>query len=117
VEGRPAVHRSAAVARSERIRTVVDGHAVRGRQAKAAMAGVCVVKPSRLPGDKSAKLAALEPSFENGDVHVYAPGCGKWLDLWREQFASFPDGKKDDFCDATAVMFHSHAKGGSTMLI
>jgi phage terminase large subunit-like protein len=84
---------------------------------KAAMAGVCVVKPSRLPGDKSAKLAALEPSFENGDVHVYAPGCGKWLDLWREQFASFPDGKKDDFCDATAVMFHSHAKGGSTMLI
>ena len=85
---------------------------------RVALSGVSVVRPSRLPGDKSAKLAALEPSFEAGIVHVYAPGCGKWLDMWQEQFMSFPAGRHDDACDATAVMFHAQtATGGSTMLV
>jgi phage terminase large subunit-like protein len=85
---------------------------------KAVLAGVSVVRASRLPGDKSAKLAGLEPSFDAACVHVYAPGCGRFLDLWREQFAAFPAGSHDDGPDATAVMYHSQVgSGGSTMLV
>lgn len=80
--------------------------------------GFSVVRPSQLPGDKAAKLAALEPSFEAGIVHVYAPGFGKFLDMWLEQFTDFPGGKHDDACDATAVMYHSQVSStGSTFLI
>lgn len=84
---------------------------------KNVLKGTSVVRPSRLPGDKSAKLAALEPSFDAGEVHVYAPGCGQWLEQWRGQFAAFPAGGHDDFCDATAVMFHPQAAGGSTFVV
>lgn len=76
-----------------------------------------IVRPSRLPGDKSAKLADLEPVFDAGDVHVYAPGCGPWLDLWRSEFLAFPDGPHDDGCDATAVMFHSFDSSGSRLIL
>jgi len=80
--------------------------------------GVCTVRPSRLPGDKAAKLADLEPVFEAGNVHVYMPGCARFFDEWRSQFAAFPDGAHDDACDATAVIFHALAgTAGSTMLI
>jgi phage terminase large subunit-like protein len=85
---------------------------------RSVLMGVSVVRPSRLPGDKSAKLSALEPSFEAGIVHVYAPGCGKFLDMWKSQFSAFPDGGHDDACDATAVMYHAQTdSGGSSMLI
>ena len=79
---------------------------------KSVLAGVSVVRASRLPGDKSAKLAALEPSFDAGLVHVYAPGCGEWLSTWLAEFGAFPDGKHDDGPDATAVMFHSQLTSG-----
>jgi predicted phage terminase large subunit-like protein len=82
---------------------------------KAALPGH-IVRPSRLPGDKSAKLAPLEPVMENGDVHVYRPGCGPWLDEWLAEFMAFPAGAHDDACDATAVLFHSFDSGGSTIL-
>ncbi len=75
---------------------------------KAALRGCAVVRPSRMPGDKSAKLAPLEPVFEAGQVHVYGPGCRPWLDTWLSEFAAFPDGKHDDACDATAVMASAH---------
>lgn len=79
---------------------------------KAVLSGVSVVRASRLPGDKSAKLAPLEPSFDAKIVHVYVPGCGKWLDTWLSEFGAFPDGKHDDGPDATAVMYHSQASTG-----
>ncbi len=79
---------------------------------KAVLSGVSVVRASRLPGDKSAKLAPLEPSFDAKLVHVYAPGCGKWLDTWLAEFGAFPDGKHDDGPDGTAVMYHSQAATG-----
>lgn len=83
---------------------------------KAVLTGVCMVHASRLPGDKSAKLSALEPSFDAGDVHVFGPGCRPWLDLWKSEFAGFPDGQHDDGPDATAVMYHSQTRSGSTIL-
>ncbi len=75
---------------------------------RASLRGCAVVRPSRLPGDKSAKLAPLEPVFESGQVHVYGPGCRPWLDTWISEFSAFPDGKHDDACDATAVMASAH---------
>ncbi len=74
---------------------------------KAAVGGSAYVKASRLPGDKSAKLAPLEASFDAGVVHVFAPGFGKWLDVWKSEFAAFPDGEHDDGPDATAIVFHA----------
>lgn len=79
---------------------------------RAVLSGASVVRASRLPGDKSAKLAPLEPSFDARLVHVYAPGCGKWLDTWLAEFGAFPDGKHDDGPDATAVMYHSQTQAG-----
>lgn len=80
---------------------------------KAALRGICIVKKSQLAGDKAAKLAPLEPSFDAGIVHVYVPGCQKGaFDIWKEEFADFPDGGHDDGPDATAVMYHSQVKGG-----
>lgn len=76
---------------------------------KSALRGVSVVHPSHLPGDKSAKCADLEPCFEAGLVHVYRPGCARWLDEWTRHFEEFPNGEHDDFVDATAVMFHASA--------
>jgi len=86
---------------------------------QAVLRGVSIVKASRLPGDKSAKLAPLEPSFQAGLVHVYGPGFGPWLDTWLAEFAAFPEGGHDDGPDATGVMFHSQAgkaSGGSGLL-
>ena len=73
------------------------------------------VHPSRLPGDKSAKSADLEPCFEAGLVHVYRPGCARWLDEWTRHFEEFPNGDHDDFVDATAVMFHASASSRASV--
>ena len=85
-------------------------------QLRAALPGN-IVRPSRLPGDKSAKLAPLEPVMQAGDIHVYRPGCGEWLDTWLAEFSAFPDGQHDDSCDATAVLFHAFDRGGSGMVV
>jgi predicted phage terminase large subunit-like protein len=81
---------------------------------KRALTGFCIVKKSLMPGDKSAKLAPLEPAFDAGTVHILR---GPWLDEWQRQFREFPDGAHDDFCDATAVMFHEQNRTGSGMLL
>ena len=70
---------------------------------KSILTGISVVRPSRLPGDKAAKLAPLEPLFDAGNIHLLrAP----WNDLLLKQFAEFPDGTHDDFCDAPAIGYH-----------
>jgi phage terminase large subunit-like protein len=79
--------------------------------------GVSIVHKSHLPGDKSAKLAPLEPSFDAGLVHVYVPGCQQALELWNQEFADFPNGGHDDGPDATAVMYHSQQRCGLGALI
>lgn len=78
------------------------------------LSGISIVKKSQLPGDKAAKLADLEPSFDSGIVHVLdGPHVREWL----KQFSEFPAGGHDDACDGTAVMFHAQAKSGSGLLI
>lgn len=80
---------------------------------KAVLAGVSVVLPAQLPGDKSAKLAPLEPIFDAGNIHLLR---GAWNDRFLRQFAEFPDGEHDDFCDPAAILYHMLVKGGSGFL-
>lgn len=69
--------------------------------------GAIVIETSHLPGDKSAKLAPLEPVFAAGRVHLLrAP----WNEFWKRAFADFPEGAHDDPCDATAVLFDGFTK-------
>jgi predicted phage terminase large subunit-like protein len=81
-------------------------------QLRDVLQGAVVVKASRLPGDKSAKAAPMEPLFDGGRVHIYKPGCDRYLGQWLADFNAFPAGKHDDAVDATAVMFHA-ARGGN----
>jgi predicted phage terminase large subunit-like protein len=62
--------------------------------------GVSVVRPSKLPGDKSAKCAPLEPLFDAGNVHV--PEGAPWIPQFEKQFGEFPDSDHDDVCDTVA---------------
>jgi len=72
------------------------------------------VTASRLPGDKSAKLAELEPIFEVGNVHV--PRGAPWLEEWRRQFKAFPNGKHDDACDSAAICYYESLKPGTFLV-
>ena len=76
-----------------------------------------LIRPSRLTGDKAAKLAPLEAIFDAGEIHIYRPGCRQYLDMWIKQFSDFPAGAHDDACDATAVMFHAATTGSSGAVI
>lgn len=87
-------------------------------QLRSVLNGISVVKPSRLPGDKSAKLAALEPIFDSCQIHVYGPGCeASVLKEWMNQFSEFPDGKHDDGPDSTAVLYHALASHTGTLML
>lgn len=103
---RNALIRRTAVADSARVKQKVEAYGAYKdafTQLRDALSGVCIVEKSQLPGDKSAKLAGLEPSFDAGIVHVLdGPHVREWL----KQFGQFPDGTHDDAPDATAVMFH-----------
>jgi phage terminase large subunit-like protein len=68
--------------------------------------GICVVKPSHLPADKSAKAAPLEPLFDAGNVHLMR---ASWNETLLRQFREFPEGSHDDYVDPVAIGFHELA--------
>ena len=76
--------------------------------------GISIVVKSQLPGDKSAKLADLEPCFDAGTVHILD---GPHVAMWKKHFGEFPDGEHDDAADATAVMYHDQVKTVSSGLL
>jgi len=84
---------------------------------KAALNGVSVIRRSTMTGDKTAKAAPLEPLFEGGQVHVYLPGCAAYIDRWRQDFSTFPNGAHDDAVDATAILYNECTKQTSMMLV
>lgn len=89
-------------------------------QIRDALRGVSSVRPSRLPGDKSAKLASLEPVWESRRVHIYTGPGGvdsPTLTRFLDDFLSFPDGRHDDACDATALLFHALRNASPKVLI
>jgi len=81
---------------------------------KRLLTGRAIVHKSNLPGDKSAKLADLEPIFDAGNVHVIE---GEYMSLFESHFRTFPDGKHDDFCDAAAIVYHEHGRAGAGIAV
>ena len=75
------------------------------------LTGTAIVNKSRLQGDKSAKLADIEPVWDAGHVHVMRGPHDK---MFIEQWRAFPDGSHDDFCDPAAIIYHEcvRPKGG-----
>lgn len=73
--------------------------------------GKNLVQGLRLPGDKSTKLAPLEPIFEAGNVHIIRNNV--WYNEFYKQFAGFPNGEHDDFPDATALVYHACTRSKS----
>ncbi len=83
----------------------------------AALKGVASVTPSRLPGDKSAKAAPLEPVFAAGNVHIYRQGVSpEARRALIDQLSSFPNGSHDDIVDALAVAYGACSTKTSTVL-
>lgn len=74
-----------------------------------------IVTMSRMPGDKAAKLADLEPIFQTGHIHVQRGAS--WLPEWKRQFQTFPDGKHDDACDSLAICYNENMKTGSGLAL
>lgn len=80
------------------------------------LTGVRTVRKSMLPGDKSAKLADLEPVFDAGNVHLPEQARGQpWVDEFIKHFRAFPDGAHDDFCDAASIIYHESQPGQTSV--
>jgi len=79
--------------------------------------GISIVKPSRMPGDKSAKLAPLEAPFDAGNIYVLRSAVVQSKPLFEEQFSQFPFGKHDDIPDACAIAFSAAITGGTVGFI
>lgn len=61
--------------------------------------GITPVKPQ---GSKEARLYAVSPAFEAGNVYLPDPSIAPWVLDYVEEIASFPNGKNDDQVDATS---------------
>ena len=75
------------------------------------LTGKAIVNKSILQGDKSAKLADVEPICDAGNIHIIrGPHDKKQI----EQARAFPDGTHDDFMDPWAIIYHesTRPKGG-----
>lgn len=105
--------RSTALADGSRVGQIIEAYGAYKdayTQLRDALRGLAPVHPSRLPGDKSAKLAPLEAPWEAGHIHLYTgPGGieGATLTRFLEDFTAFPHGRHDDACDATALLYHT----------
>jgi len=54
--------------------------------------------PQRPWGDKATRFLAVTPRIEAGQVHL--PARAAWLDAFKRELLSFPDGGHDDQVDA-----------------
>lgn len=65
---------------------------------KSKIPGVVAVKPQ---GCKEARLVAVSPVFESGNVHVPNPKLVSWVAPYIDEVVTFPGAKNDDRVDAT----------------
>ncbi len=56
--------------------------------------------PIQVKGSKEARLAAVSPLFEAGNVHL--PGNAPWVADYIEELCSFPNAANDDQADSTS---------------
>lgn len=65
--------------------------------------GIVPVEPV---GSKQARLSAVAPYIEAGNVLIPSPRLAPWVGDFLEEFAAFPNGKHDDQVDATSQALH-----------
>ena len=77
--------------------------------------GKCMIKESRIKGDKLIKAAPLEPIFEYGNVHILSGA--NWEEFFLKHFKEFPSGNHDDCVDATSMVWHEYKKNRGGIVI
>ncbi len=65
---------------------------------KARISGLVEVEPK---GDKVARVNAIAPEIEGGNVFLPDPSLAPWIHDYLEEWSSFPLGKHDDAVDAS----------------
>lgn len=58
--------------------------------------------PIKADTSKEARLSAVAPQFEAGNVYVPDPAMNPWVQEWIDELCTFPNGAHDDQCDATS---------------
>lgn len=76
--------------------------------------GVIAVTPKE---SKQARLHAVEPMFEAGDVLIPQPDAVDWVPAYIDELVSFPKSAYDDQVDATTMALHRYKKQASTSLM
>ena len=66
---------------------------------KSKISGLIPVNPE---GGKMARLQAVSPDIEAGNVYLPEPSIAPWVHDYIEEFAAFPNGLNDDQVDATS---------------
>lgn len=67
---------------------------------KAKVSGLVLWEPV---GDKVARLNAVAPQFEAGNVFLPHPSHAPWINEWIEEVVTFPNGANDDQVDAASM--------------
>ncbi len=63
------------------------------------ISGIVPVNPQ---GSKEARLNAVAPDIEAGNVYIPDPSIAPWIHDYVEELAAFPSGANDDQVDATS---------------
>jgi predicted phage terminase large subunit-like protein len=76
------------------------------------LTGVIPIEPM---GGKIARVRAIEPEVESGNVYLPHPSIAPWVDGFVEEAASFPNGKHDDQVDQMSQYLAQAAKHEFTL--
>lgn len=79
-----------------------NGAAILSTLKRAGVGGVIPVQVDGRHGSKAARLSAVAPYYEAGDVLYPSPKIAPWIHDHIEEIVSFPTGMADDRCDAAS---------------
>ncbi len=85
-------------ARAKLVEDTANGPAVIATL-KRTVSGLIPVNPE---GGKMARLQAVSPDIEAGNVYIPEPSIASWIHDYVEEFAAFPNGANDDQVDSTS---------------
>jgi predicted phage terminase large subunit-like protein len=71
--------------------------------------------PIRPDGSKQARLSAVSPLFESGQVFI--PRNAPWLIDYEIEMTQFPMAKHDDQVDATSMALRRLSRGGGMSIL
>lgn len=81
---------------------------------KREIAGIIPVQPE---GGKSARLQAVSPQIEAGNVYIPAPTLHAWVHDFVEEVVNFPNFKFDDVVDSMSQALYRFEKAGTAIFI